>query len=75
MFYCNTFREDTSSQNSEPWLKKDGNEDFDVLMGCFDGAEICEIVGSFILKQLGSVINKNDIGLYWDDGLGIFCEI
>ena len=42
-------------------------------MGCFDGAKICEIVGSFILNQLGSVMDKNDIGLYGDDGLGTFC--
>ena len=62
-------------QNSEPWMQKDGYEDFDVPMGCFDGAEICELVGSFILNQLGSVIDKNDIGLYRDDGLGIFCGI
>ena len=56
-------------------MKKDGNEDFDVPMGCFDGVEICELVGFFILNQLGSVIDKNNIGLYRDDGLGIFCGI
>ena len=59
-------------QNYKPWVKKDGNEDFDVPMGCYDGAEIFELVGSFILNQLGSVIDKNDIGLYRDDSLGIF---
>ena len=62
-------------QNSKPQVKKDDNEDFDVPMGCYDGPEICELVGSFILNQLGSVIDKNDIGLYRDDGLGIFCGI
>ena len=44
-------------------------------MGCYDGAEICELVGSFILNQLGSIIDKNDIGLYRDNGLGISLEI
>ena len=29
-----------------PWVKKEGNEDFDVPMGCFDDAEVCELVGS-----------------------------
>ena len=62
-------------QNSEPLVKKDGNKDFDVHIEWFDGAEICELVGSFIRNQLGSVIDKNDIGLYRDDGLGIFCGI
>ena len=31
--------------NKEPWLKKSGNEEFDVPMGCFDGVEVCELVG------------------------------
>ena len=58
--------------NGEPWVKKSGNQDFDVPMGCFDGAEVCELVGSYILKKLSSIINKEDIGLYRDDGLGLF---
>ena len=40
-------------------------------MGCFDGAEVCQLVGSYILSKLSSLINQNDIGLYRDDGLGI----
>ena len=59
-------------RNSKPWVKKDGNEDFDVSVGCYDGVDICELVGSFILNQLGPAINKNDIDLYRDDGLRIF---
>ena len=58
-------------QNSESWVKKTGNEDFDVPMGCYDGAEVCELVGSFILNKLTSIINKSNMGLYRDDGLGI----
>ena len=30
-------------------IKKDGGKDFDVTMGSFDGAEICAVVGSYIL--------------------------
>ena len=44
-------------------------------MACYDEVEVCELEGSFILNQLGPVIDKNDIGFYWDDGLGIFCRI
>ena len=51
-------------QTSKPWVEKDGNEDFDVPMGCYNAAEICELVCSFILNQIGSVTEKNDIGLY-----------
>jgi len=55
----------------DPWVRKIGREDFDVPMGCFDGAEICELVGSYILYQLRSVMDITDIGLYRDDGLAV----
>ena len=51
-------------QNSEPWVKKLGNENFDEPMGCYDGAELCELVGSFILNKLASIVSKSDIRLY-----------
>ena len=57
--------------NNQPWVKKNGNEDFDVPMGCNDGAEICELVGIFVLNKLSEIVDKNDFGLYRDDGLGI----
>ena len=58
--------------NNQPWEKKSGDPDFDVPMGCYDGAEICEVVGIFILNKLSSIIDKNSNGLYHDDGLGVF---
>ena len=57
--------------NKEPWPKKSGNEEFDVPMGCFDGAEVCELVGVYILHLLKTVIRKENVGLYHDYGLGI----
>ena len=57
--------------DSKPWLKKFGNEDFDVPMGCFDGAEVCELVGSLILTKLCDVLQRENVGLYRDDGLAI----
>ena len=62
-------------QNSEPWMKKLGNENFDVPMGCYYSAELYELTGSFILNQLTSIVNKSDIGLNCDDGLGIFYNV
>ena len=38
-------------------------------MGSFDGAEICELVGIYILVTLGERITNEDSGLYRDDGL------
>ena len=30
------------------WVKK-GERNFDVSMGAYDGAEVCELIGSFML--------------------------
>ena len=54
--------------DNEVWRKK-GEEPFDVTMGSWDGAEVCELIGIFLLSKL-SHINLN-IGLYRDDGLGV----
>ena len=54
-------------QNS-PWQKK-SNSEFDVTMGSYDGAETRELVGLFLLNQLGDL--DINVGLYRDDGLGV----
>ena len=38
-------------------------------MGSYDGAEICELVGLYLLNRLSIVIDKSSVGLYRDDGL------
>ena len=53
------------------WIKKN-NSSFDVTMESYDGAEVCELVGLFILNDLCNQYNKDNIGLYRDDGLAIF---
>ena len=55
----------------EPWTKKVGDQDFDVPMGCYEGAEVCQLVGSYILNKLEKFLNKEDVGLYRYDGLGV----
>ena len=35
-------------QNAEVRVKKSGTEDFDVPMGCYDGAKVCELVPSYM---------------------------
>ena len=41
-------------------------------MGSFDGAELCELVGLYILHILGKKYGKHRTGLYCDDGLECF---
>ena len=55
--------------NTDIWIKKNRVPDFDVTMGSFDGAELCELVGLYILHILGQKYGKHRIGLYRDDGL------
>ena len=38
-------------------------------MGSFSGAEVCELIGAFILSSLSFIIDKSDMGIYRDDGL------
>ena len=52
------------------WTKK-GESLFDVTMGSYDGAEICELVGLFLLHEIETKFKDLKLGLYRDDGLGI----
>ena len=59
---------------NEPWMKTK-SEDFDVPMGSYDGAEVCEIIGIYLLHKItdekNGVFDKGNVGLYRDDGLSI----
>ena len=57
------FHEDT------PWIKKGNGSLFDVTMGSYDGAEVCDLIGLYLISILKDLINQADIGLYRDDGL------
>ena len=57
--------------NNDTWQKSTSNDLFDVTMGSYDGAETCELVGTYILSQISKIIPKENIGLYRDDGLAI----
>ena len=40
-------------------------------MGAYDGAEVCELVGTYMFSLISEKYNKKDFGLYRDDGLGV----
>ena len=54
----------------ECWVKKE-NQQFDVSMGSLDSAEVCELVGLFLLSKMEELIPKQHLGLYRDDGLAV----
>ena len=66
IFHC---RKSLLIFNKETWKKKTSDDCFDVTMGSYDGAEICDLVGLFILNNLSELFEKSNIGLYRDDGL------
>ena len=45
---------------------------FDVAMGSYDAAEVCEFPAIFMLSLTSNKYNPNNIGLYRDDRLAIF---
>ena len=48
---------------------------FNVTIESFDGAEVCKLVGTYILCFLAKLNNKNDLDLYRDDGLFILQNV
>ena len=54
--------------NNTTWKKVNGL--FDVTMGSFDGCEVCELVGLYILYRIKQKFPEINFGLYRDDGLG-----
>ena len=58
--------------NNESWIKKDSNEDFSVTMGIYNGAEVFELAGLFMLNELSKKFYKDNIGLCRDDSLSVF---
>ena len=54
--------------NDSTWKKTTGL--FDVTMGSYDGCELCELVGLYILHKMRQKFPEIDFGLYRDDGLG-----
>ena len=51
------------------WTKKNGL--FDITMGAYDGAQITDLVGLFMLDKLNKTFPLITFKLYRDDGLGI----
>ena len=44
-------------------------------MGSYDGAEVCELVGTYLLSHVTQIVDKADIGLYRDDGLSVMWNV
>ena len=59
--------------NDTAFVKR-SNPHFDVAMGSYDGAEVCELVGLFLLDKIFSAkigMRRENTGLYRDDGISV----
>ena len=54
---------------NKPWQETINESLFDITIGSYDSAEICELVDLYILSFLGKVRGIQKVGLYRDDGL------
>ena len=61
------------AENS-PWIKK-SCEIFDVTMGSFDGAEVSELVGIYLLYLVNTAFPQISFRLYRNDGLGNYSNM
>ena len=60
--------------NGETWMKKEGGS-FDVTMGAYGGAEVCELIGIYMLYLMGKKYDSKNIGLYRDEGLAVLKNV
>ena len=40
-------------------------------MGSYDEAEVCKLVGIYLLSKLTHLVGTKNFGLYWDKGLAV----
>ena len=57
--------------DGETWRKTNSIDLFDVPMGSYHGAEVCDLIGLYILHKLSNTLPEFAYGLYRDDGLGV----
>ena len=60
--------------DGEAWVKKEGGS-FDVAVGAYDGAEVCELIGIYMLYLIGKKYDSKNNWLYRDDGLAVFKNV
>ena len=48
---------------------------FDVTMGAYDGAEVCELIGIYGLYLIGKKYDSKNIDLYRDDGVAVLKNV
>ena len=58
---------------NQTWEKINTSNLFNVSMGSYNGAEVCNMVGLFMLNDIEktNIFQNNELGIYKDDGLAV----
>ena len=67
----NHARKSSLFHDGNAWVKKKGDPLFDVTMGSYDGEEVCELVGLYLLGKLAPLIGIKNAELDRDNGLAL----
>ena len=59
------------SYDSRIWTKKSNINNFDIAMSSFQGADVCDLIGLYILSEISPLTGPLNIGLYRYDGLAV----
>ena len=62
----NHYRKSLLFYDYKTWNKKSTDSCFDVTVGSFDGAEMCELVGLYMKSKLEKILPKSNFELYRD---------
>ena len=62
------YRKSIQSDNCRTWVKSHV-DNFDMLMGAYDAVWVADLIGISILDTLGRIVNLEQVGLYWNDGI------
>ena len=67
----NTQRKLLLFKDQQTWIKRESGL-FEVTMGAYDGMEVWELVGNYLLYDLSKLHKKKDIGFYRGHGMAGF---
>ena len=63
-----------SFNGGKPWVKKDDGS-FNITMGAYDGAELCELISIYMFFLLEKRYDSIKVEPYRDDGLALFKNV
>ena len=61
-------RKSILSDYRRTWVKRHV-DNFDVSIRAYDSGQVADLIGIYILDTMGHIVNLEQVGFYWDDGM------